>query len=134
MAITTEVEALLDFAQTNRQYKFADESWKETTPERVAPIGGGGSSQVFRVLHKDLLRRALKIMSPRADLLERLGPEPFTRGFDGEAVLRVVAVAADGAAAAIGPTKPTVTMLSTSSPLVNESRPNRGRVGMRHPP
>ena len=79
-----EVKTLRAFLEMNPHYEFANEQWQPVEAALVSPLGGGGSSQVFRVLHKSLLKRAIKFMFPRPDLLGVLGPEPFTKGFDGE--------------------------------------------------
>ncbi|HWD24285.1 MAG TPA: protein kinase, partial [Acidimicrobiales bacterium] len=51
---------------------------------RARPIADGGAGVVFRAAYRDLPHRAVKVLAPREDLLDRVGWEKFEESFTRE--------------------------------------------------
>jgi HD superfamily phosphohydrolase len=55
-----------------------------TTAGRAKHVDAGGAGVVYRTLYKGLMPRAVKLLAPRPDLLERLDRDAFERTFTSE--------------------------------------------------
>ena len=73
------------FIDANPDYELREPDGSVTPPEASpTPIGSGGASVVFLALYKHRLRRAVKLLSPKSDLLKNQSAGSFLVSFENE--------------------------------------------------
>lgn len=68
------------------EYKVLDLNGDDVTPSNPAVLGAGGSSVVIQASYRGYLKRALKIVIPRDDLIASLDAKHFNASYENEVV------------------------------------------------